>query len=96
MNSLKFVSKGQEQDKKRMVRVKVKLFGSVILEDDFETSQRIVDIKKKIQEKCQIDVDQQRLVYKRKPLDFEQRTLQECRIQNDAIIYLMLRLFIQK
>ena len=80
-----------------MVRVKVKLFGSVILEDEFETSQRIVDIKKKVQEKCNIDVDQQRLVYKRKPLDFEQRTLQECRIvQDDAIIYLMLRLFIQK
>lgn len=79
-----------------MVRVKVKLFGSVILEDDFAPTQRIVDIKRKVQEKCQIDVDQQRLVYKRKPLDFEQRTLQECRIQDNGIIYLMLRLFIQK
>ena len=43
-----------------------------------------------------IEVEQQRLIYLKDPLDYDFKTLQECKIKDGSILYLKLRLFIKK
>jgi hypothetical protein len=75
------------------MRVVVKLFDKPI-ELEVEPQDTIGDVKSKIKEKENIDVEMQRIVYNKKPLDADYKTLDECKIKPNSVLKLMLRLFI--
>lgn len=77
------------------MKLTVKLFGSPI-PIEIEDHETIMDIKNKIKAAKNIETDIQRLVYLREPLDDDSKTLKECKIENGATLYLMLRLFVNK
>jgi hypothetical protein len=77
------------------MKITVKLFGKPI-DLELEPDCTIKDVKKKIKEKENINVELQRLVYQHKPLDHDERTIKEYKIKHDSILYLMLRLFINR
>jgi hypothetical protein len=77
------------------MRITVKLFGkATALEMD--ANQTVKDIKFKIKQLNNIEVEQQRLIYLKDPLDYDFKTLQECKIKDGSVLYLKLRLFIKK
>ena len=78
------------------MKITVKLFGKPLITLELRPDQTIQDIKAAIFKSEKIDIDQQRLIYLREPLDFDEKTLKECEIKDGAIIYLMLRLFVKK
>ncbi len=63
---------------------------------DLEPTQTINDIKLKLKELENIELEQQRLVYLKEPLDEESKTIEDYNIKNNAVIYLMVRLFVKK
>ena len=77
------------------MRITVKLFGKPT-HLEIEPNQTVKDIKFKIKQLNNIDVEQQRLIYMKDPLDYDFKTLQECKIKDGSILYLKLRLFIKK
>lgn len=77
------------------MRITVKLFGKPT-NLEIEPNQTVKDIKFKIKQLNNIDVEQQRLIYMKDPLDYDFKTLQECKIKDGSILYLKLRLFIKK
>ena len=78
------------------MKILVKLFGKPLANLDMKPCDTIRDIKVKINDLEKIDIEQQRIVYMREPLDFDYKTLDECKITDGAIVYLMLRLFVKK
>ena len=56
-----------------------------------EDSDKIEDVKAKIEEKEGVPVDQQRLIFQGKQLD-GQKTLQECNLDEGASLSMVLRL----
>jgi hypothetical protein len=77
------------------MKITVKLFSAPI-QLDVEENETIIDIKNKIKLAKNIDTDIQRLVFLREPLDDDSKTLKDCKIENGATLYLMLRLFVNK
>lgn len=77
------------------MRITVKLFGKPT-SLEIEPNQTVKDIKFKIKQLNNIDVEQQRLIFMKDPLDYDFKTLQECKIKDGSILYLKLRLFIKK
>ena len=77
------------------MKIIIKLFSRPIILELDETN-TINDIKLMLKQMENIELEQQRLVYKREPLDDEFKTLKECEINDGAVIYLMLRLFVKK
>ena len=75
------------------MKITVKLFGKPI-DLDIEPENTISDVKAKIKQRENINVEVQRLVYCRKPLDDDSRTLDQYRIAPNTTIYLMLRLHV--
>ncbi|KAL4449670.1 hypothetical protein ABPG74_007493 [Tetrahymena malaccensis] len=68
------------------------LSGKTITIDNVKASDTIESLKAKIEEKQQIAISQQKLVFDSKQLD-NQKTLYEYDIQKDSIIYLVIRYF---
>jgi hypothetical protein len=77
------------------MKITIKLFSRPIILELVETN-TINDIKIMLKQLENIEMEQQRLVYKREPLDEEFKTLKECGINDGSVIYLMLRLFVKK
>jgi ubiquitin C len=75
------------------MRIQVKLFGKPMV-FDVDSSETIRDLKHRIMQKENISIRVQRLIYCRRPLDDESRTINEYRIAPDSTIYLMLRLHV--
>ena len=78
------------------MKIIVKLFGKPFAILEFQPEQTIKDIKTEIKRTKNIDIEQQRLIFLREPLDFDFKTLQESGIKDGSTIYLMLRLFVKK
>jgi hypothetical protein len=78
------------------MKVIVKLFGKPLMVANLESFQTIGDLKKAIKVSKQIDIEQQRIVFMREPLDFDHKTLAECNIKDGSVVYLMLRLFVKR
>ena len=78
------------------MKITVKLFGKPLIFLELRSDQTIQDIKMAIFKSKKIVIDQQRLIYLREPLDFDEKTLKECEIKDGAVVYLMLRLFVKK
>jgi len=78
------------------MKVIVKLFGKPLMVANLESFQTIGDLKKAIKASKKIDIEQQRIVFMREPLDFDHKTLAECNIKDGSVVYLMLRLFVKK
>jgi hypothetical protein len=77
------------------MKIIIKLFSRPIILELAETN-TVNDIKMMLKQMENIELEQQRLVYKREPLDDEFKTLKECEINDGSVIYLMLRLFVKK
>jgi hypothetical protein len=77
------------------MKIKIKLFSRPIILELVETN-TVHDVKMMLKQLENIELEQQRLVYKREPLDEESKTLKECGINDGSILYLMLRLFVKK
>ena len=77
------------------MKITIKMFSRPI-SLDVDEDQTINDVKIKLKQLEKIEIEQQRLVYLGSPLDDEFKTLKDCNINDDAVIYLMLRLFVKK
>jgi hypothetical protein len=77
------------------MKITVKLFGKPI-PIECEPTETIGDLKGKIKSHEKIEVEQQRFVCLKKPLDDDTRTLRECGVGNNAVVYLMVRLFVNE
>ena len=69
----------------------VKTLSGKTISVECEESDKIEDVKAKIEEKEGVPVDQQRLIFAGKQLD-GQKTLQECQIDEGASLSMVLRL----
>ena len=78
------------------MKIIVKLFGKPLMSVELESNRTIKDLKQAILVSKKIDIEQQRIVYLREPLDIDDMTLNECNIKDGSIVYLMLRLFVKK
>ena len=78
------------------MKITVKLFGKPLTTLDMKPYDTVGDIKLKIKKQERIDIEQQRIVFQREPLDFDYKTLEDCKIKDGDIVYLMLRLFVKK
>lgn len=79
-------------NKKSAMKITVKLFSRPIYME-VEPNETVKDIKLRIDEMEKINVQIQRLVYARIPLDDEAKTIKECNIKPNSTLYLFLRLF---
>lgn len=78
------------------MKIIVKLFGKPLMIAELDSNLTIKDLKQSIMSAKKIDIEQQRIVYLREPLDVDSMTLDECNLKDGSIVYLMLRLFVKK
>lgn len=77
------------------MKITVKLFSKPI-ELEVSRNSTIFDVKSMIQKVENIEIDQQRLVYLKKPLEDDSKTLGDYSIKENAVMYLMIRLFVKR
>lgn len=77
------------------MKITVKLFSKPI-ELEVNPSNTIFDVKSMIQKAENIEIDHQRLVYLKKPLEDDGKTLFDYKIKDNAVMYLMIRLFVKR
>lgn len=76
------------------MKITVKLFSKPI-ELEVDQNNTIYDVKSMIQKTEKINIDYQRLVYLKKPLEDDSKTLHDYKIKDNAVMYLMIRLFVK-
>lgn len=75
------------------MKISVKLFGKAT-PIEIDSNETIGNLKKLIEKSQSVKMEQQRLVYGKKPLDDDTKTLGYYRIKPDSIVYLMIRLYV--